>query len=74
MVPTLGGLAVVASFVKPDQHDFLRKLGVGDSKTLTDQKIRHIAPLLKEKSNIKHYCFLRVNIMKSLANATMLFL
>ena len=34
-----GGLAVVASFVKPDQHDFLRKLGVGDSKTLTDQKI-----------------------------------
>ena len=33
-----GGLAVVASFVTPDQHDFLRKLGVGDSKTLTDQK------------------------------------
>ena len=23
-----GGLAVVASFVTPDQHDFLRKLGV----------------------------------------------
>ena len=44
-----GGLAVVASFVTPDQHDFLRKLGVGDSKTLTDQKIRQIAPILKEK-------------------------
>ncbi len=44
-----GGLAVVASFVTPDQHDFLRKLGVGDSKTLTDQKIRQIAPMLKEK-------------------------
>ena len=44
-----GGLAVVASFVTPDQHDFLRKLGVGDSKTLTDQKIRQIAPFLKEK-------------------------
>ena len=44
-----GGLAVVASFVTPDQHAFLRKLGVGDSKTLTDQKIRQIAPVLKEK-------------------------
>ena len=44
-----GGLAVVASFITPDQHDFLRKLGVGDSKTLTDQKIRQIAPILKEK-------------------------
>ena len=44
-----GGLSVVASFVTPDQHAFLRKLGVGDSKTLTDQKIRQIAPILKEK-------------------------
>ena len=44
-----GGLAVVASFVTPDQHAFLRKLGVGDSKTLTDQKIRQIAPILKDK-------------------------
>ena len=44
-----GGLAVVASFVTPDQHDFLRKLGVGDSKTLNDSKIRQLAPVLKEK-------------------------
>ena len=51
-----GGLAVVASFVKPDQHDFLRELGVGDSKTLTDQKIRQIAPILKEK--IQHQALL----------------
>ena len=51
-----GGLAVVASFVTPDQHDFLRKLGVGDSKTLTDQKIRQIAPVLKEK--IQHQALL----------------
>ena len=51
-----GGLAVVASFVTPDQHDFLRKLGVGDSKTLTDQKIRQIAPILKEK--IEHQALL----------------
>ena len=51
-----GGLAVVASFVTPDQHDLLRKLGVGDSKTLTDQKIRQLAPLLKEK--IQHQALL----------------
>lgn len=51
-----GGLAVVASFVTPDQHDFLRKLSVGDSKTLTDQKIRQIAPILKEK--IQHQALL----------------
>ena len=51
-----GGLAVVASFVTPDQHDFLRKLGVGDSKTLTDQEIRQLAPLLKEK--IQHQALL----------------
>ena len=51
-----GGLAVVASFVTPDQHDFLRKLGVGDSKTLTDQEIRQIAPILKDK--IQHQALL----------------
>ncbi len=51
-----GGLAVVASFVTPDQHAFLRKLGVGDSKTLTDKKIRQIAPMLKEK--IQHQALL----------------
>ena len=47
-----GGLSVVASFVTPDQHAWLRQLGVGDSKTLTDQKIRQLAPLLQE--NIPH--------------------
>jgi len=51
-----GGLAVVASFVTHDQHAFLRKLGVGDSKTLTDLKIRQIAPILKEK--IQHQALL----------------
>lgn len=51
-----GGFAVVAAFVTSDQHDFLRKLGVGDSKTLTDQKIRQIAPILKEK--IQHQALL----------------
>ncbi|MGT2950903.1 ribonuclease HIII [Streptococcus cuniculi] len=44
-----GGLAVVASFVTPSDHAFLKSLGVDDSKRLTDQKICQIAPLLKEK-------------------------
>lgn len=44
-----GGLAVVASFVTPNDHAFLRSLGVKDSKKLTDKKICQIAPLLKER-------------------------
>ncbi|MGT2907477.1 ribonuclease HIII [Streptococcus dentiloxodontae] len=44
-----GGLAVVASYVTPAEHDFLKSLGVDDSKRLTDSKIRTIAPLLEEK-------------------------
>lgn len=47
-----GGLAVVASFVRPADHAFLKDLGVDDSKKMTDQKIRQITPLLKE--NIPH--------------------
>lgn len=44
-----GSLAVVASFVSPDQHDFLRQLGIADSKQILDDKILQLAPLLKEK-------------------------
>ncbi|MCS4488254.1 ribonuclease HIII [Streptococcus sciuri] len=44
-----GGLAVVASFVTPDDFPFLRELGVADSKTLPDNTICQIAPLLKQK-------------------------
>lgn len=44
-----GGIAVVASFVRPEDHAFLKQLGVNDSKTLTDQTIRRIAPILEEK-------------------------
>lgn len=44
-----GGIAVVASYVTPDDHSFLRQLGVADSKQISDDKIRQIAPLLKEK-------------------------
>lgn len=52
-----GGLAVVASFVQPDDYHFLKSLGVDDSKKMTDQKICQIAPLLKEK--IKHQALLQ---------------
>ncbi|MTB63591.1 ribonuclease HIII [Streptococcus sp. zg-86] len=51
-----GGLAVVASFVTPKDHAFLKSLGVDDSKRLTDQKICQIAPVLKE--NITHQALL----------------
>lgn len=44
-----GGIAVVASLVSPDDHAYLRGLGVADSKNLTDLKIRQLAPILKEK-------------------------
>ncbi|WCQ70361.1 ribonuclease HIII [Streptococcus pasteurianus] len=51
-----GGLAVVASFVTPDDHALLKKLGVDDSKNLTNSKIRQIAPILE--NNIKHKALL----------------
>ncbi|KXT74704.1 Ribonuclease HIII [Streptococcus sp. DD10] len=44
-----GGLTVVASFVTPDQHDYLRQLGVDDSKNMTDQRIQQLTPILQEK-------------------------
>ena len=50
-----GGLTVVASFVTPDQHDWL-KARCGDSKPLDDRKIQQLAPLLEE--NIQHQALL----------------
>lgn len=44
-----GGLAVVASFVNPEDHAYLKELGVDDSKNLNDIKIRRLAPLLEER-------------------------
>ncbi|VEF94112.1 ribonuclease HIII [Streptococcus pseudoporcinus] len=51
-----GGLAVVASYVEPSDHPYLKELGVNDSKTLNDHKIRQIAPLLEKK--IRHKALL----------------
>ena len=44
-----GGLAVVASYVTPELVDWLKSLGVDDSKRLTDAHIRQIAPQLMAK-------------------------
>ncbi|MGT2667209.1 ribonuclease HIII [Streptococcus rifensis] len=44
-----GGIAVVASYVRPDQHSRLKALGVDDSKSLTDAKILQIAPILEKE-------------------------
>lgn len=51
-----GGLAVVASFVTPDDHAFLTSLGVDDSKRLTDKTICQIAPQLQKR--IRHQALL----------------
>lgn len=51
-----GGIAVVASFVTPADHTFLKELGVDDSKHLNDIKIKQIAPILEER--IKHKALL----------------
>ena len=39
----------MASLVSPEQHARLKSLGVGDSKTLDDPKIRALAPILKQE-------------------------
>jgi ribonuclease HIII len=44
-----GGLVVVASFIREDDLNFLKKLGVADSKKLNDSKICQIAPELMKK-------------------------
>ncbi len=48
-----GPIIVTASFVSKDNINFLKELKVGDSKKITDDKIRELAPLLIEK--IPHY-------------------
>lgn len=47
-----GSLVVVASFITPEDIILLKKLGVADSKKLSDEKICNIAPQLME--NIAH--------------------
>ncbi len=58
-----GGLAVVAGFVRPEDHSFLKSLGVDDSKN-DRPKICQIAPLLKEKIPTK-LCYCHRKIQRS---------
>ena len=44
-----GPIVVTASYVSKDDIEFLEKLGVTDSKKLTDEKIRKIAPEIAKK-------------------------
>ena len=54
-----GPIVVTASYVSKEKIDFVEDLGVRDSKVLTDEKIRSIAPtLIKE---IPHCTFILTN-------------
>ncbi len=44
-----GPIVVTATFVSLDNFDYLKELGVKDSKKLTDQKIKEIAPKIMQK-------------------------
>ena len=44
-----GPIVVTATFVAKEDQDFLRDLKVGDSKKITDEKIKEIAPQIMQK-------------------------
>ena len=44
-----GPIVVTATFVSTNDFEFLKELGVRDSKKLTDEKILQIAPVIMEK-------------------------
>ena len=44
-----GGIVVAASYIPIESIPYIRRLGVKDSKELTDSKIQEIAPILMEK-------------------------
>ena len=44
-----GPIVVTASYVKKDDIPYLKELGVTDSKKLTDEKIKEIAPKISKK-------------------------
>lgn len=48
-----GPIVVTASFVKNEDIPYLEKLGIKDSKKLTDEKILDIAPKVAKKINYK---------------------
>lgn len=48
-----GPIVVTSSYVKTDDIDFLKSLGVTDSKQITDEKIKKIAPEIIKKIKYK---------------------
>ncbi len=54
-----GPIVVTASYVSKDQTDFVEQLGVRDSKVLTDEKIKEIAPTLIK--NIPYCTYILTN-------------
>ncbi len=48
-----GPIVVTSAYVKKENIDFLQKLGVTDSKKLTDEKIKKIAPEITKKIKYK---------------------
>ncbi len=48
-----GPIVVTASFVKKEDIEFLEKLGIKDSKKLTDEKILEIAPQVAKRISYK---------------------
>lgn len=49
-----GPVVVVATFVKKEDITFLRSLGVDDSKRLSDEQIKNIAPQLTKRLGVAH--------------------
>ena len=80
-----GPIVVTASFVETADFDFLKELGVRDSKKLTDEKMKEIAPIIMKKIpyvttildnktyNEKHSSNLNMNKLKAILHNKALF-
>lgn len=80
-----GPIVVTASFVETANFDFLKELGVRDSKKLTDEKMKEIAPIIMKKIpyvttildnktyNEKHSNNLNMNKLKAILHNKALF-
>ena len=63
-----GPIVVTATYVKKDNFSFLQDLKVGDSKKITDDNIRKIAPKLIKKIPYKTYIFSNESYNKTTYN------
>lgn len=51
----LAPIVVCCAYVKESKHQFLKEIGVKDSKQLSDVQIRKIAPLIKENTTYAYF-------------------